>query len=102
SFPDFKTTIIARSKVRVLAFLNIVGRGMLGPEVENDTGDMDPEATAACVAEHPGLLVGTKTAHFRKPGWTAVDRAVEAGRRCGKPAMIDFSPGPERSYADLL
>jgi dihydroorotase len=102
SFEDFKTTIIEKSKVRVLAFLNIVGRGMLGGEVENKVADMEPEPTAECVARYPDLLIGTKTAHFSKPGWDAVDRAVEAGRLCGKPAMIDFSPRPERSYEDLL
>src|SRR2546428_3634206 len=102
SFEEFKTTIIDQSKVRVLAFLNIVGSGMLGPEVENNIDDMEPEPTAECVARYPELLVGTKTAHFLKPGWAAVDRAVEAGRLCGKPTMIDFRPQPERSYEDLI
>jgi dihydroorotase len=102
SFEEFRTTIMAQSKVRVLAFLNIVGSGMLGGEVENNVDDMEPEPTAECVARHPDLLIGTKTAHFAKPGWAAVDGAVEAGRLCGKPAMIDFSPRPERSYEDLL
>jgi len=102
SFEEFKTTIIDQSKVRVLAFLNIVGSGMLGPEVENNIEDMEPGPTAECVARYPELLVGTKTAHFIKPGWAAVDRAVEAGRLCGKPTMIDFRPQPERSYEDLI
>jgi dihydroorotase len=88
--------------VRVLAFLNIAGRGMLGPEVENDVEEMEPERTAGCVARCPDLLIGTKTAHFAEPGWTAVDRAVEAGQLRDKPAMIDFWPRPERSYRDLL
>ncbi len=102
TFEEFKRTIIEKSTVRVLAFLNIVGQGMLGPEVENDVDDMEPEPTAECVTRYPELLVGTKTAHFEKPGWTAVDRAVAAGRLCGKPAMIDFWPRPERPYRDLL
>ena len=102
SFEEFKTTIIDQSKVRVLGFLNIVGSGMLGPEVENNIDDMEPEPTAECVARYPELLVGTKTAHFIKPGWAAVDRAVEAGQMCGKPTMIDFRPQPERSYEDLI
>ncbi|MBI3909522.1 MAG: amidohydrolase/deacetylase family metallohydrolase [Armatimonadetes bacterium] len=102
TFKEFKATIINRSRVRVLAFLNIVGRGMLGPEVENNTEDMEPEPTARCVAQYPEWLVGTKTAHFQQPGWTAVDRTIEAGRLCGKPAMIDFAPRPERSYEELI
>jgi dihydroorotase len=102
TFEEFRSTIIADSTVRVLAFLNIVGRGMLGPAVENVIEDMEPEPTAECVARYPDLLVGTKTAHFRKPGWVAVDRTVEAGRLCGKPAMIDFWPQPERPYPELI
>jgi dihydroorotase len=102
TFEEFEQTIIRRSRVRVLAFLNIVGRGMLGGEVENNIEDMEPEPTAECVVRHPEVLIGTKTAHFTKPGWVAVDRTVEAGRLCGKPAMIDFRPQPERSYEDLL
>jgi dihydroorotase len=102
TFEEFKRTIIDPSKVRVLAFLNIVGRGMLGPEVENNVEDMEPEPTAECVSHYPELLVGTKTAHFAEPGWVAVDRTVEAGRLCGKPAMIDFWPRPERPYKELL
>ena len=35
------------------------------------------------------MIVGIKTAHFAKPGWTAIDRAVEAGRRAGVPVMVD-------------
>src|ERR1041385_4824066 len=35
SFEEFRTTIMAQSKVRVLAFLNIVGHGMRGGEIEN-------------------------------------------------------------------
>jgi predicted amidohydrolase len=102
TFEEFKRTIIERSTARVLAFLNIVGRGMLGPEVENNIEDMEPEPTAECVSRYPELLVGTKTAHFAEPGWVAVDRTVEAGRRCGKPAMIDFWPRPERPYRELV
>jgi dihydroorotase len=40
NFPDFKDRVIDRAKTRVLAFINIVGKGM-GGAVEQDTGDMD-------------------------------------------------------------
>src|SRR5437764_423727 len=53
SFEEFKRTIIDKSKVRVLAFLNIVGRGMLGPEVENNVEDVEREATAEGGAGYP-------------------------------------------------
>ena len=89
NFDEFKAKIIDRATTRVLAFINIVGRGMLGPEVENNVEDMDPAATAAKMRQYPELIVGIKTAHFSRPGWTAVERAVEAGRLSGKPVIID-------------
>src|SRR5581483_8796750 len=46
NFADFKDRVISRSKTRVLAFLNIVGRGMGGGAIEQNTQDMDAEATA--------------------------------------------------------
>src|SRR5262249_1387415 len=102
TFEEFKRTIIDHSRARVLGFLNIVGQGMVGPRAENDVSDMQPEPTAECVARYPQILVGIKNAHFSRPGWDAADAAVEAGRLCKKPMMIDFTPRPERSYEDLI
>src|SRR5437899_11285647 len=36
NFPDFKDRVIDRSKTRVLALLNLVGRGMGGGSIEQD------------------------------------------------------------------
>src|SRR5438132_7005642 len=46
NFPDFKDRVIDRAKTRVLAFLNIVGNGMGGGAIEQNTKDMDSKATA--------------------------------------------------------
>jgi len=90
TFEDFKTKIIDRCKTRVLAFLNIVGWGMTKcEEAENNVEDMDPKATASKIKEHPGVLVGVKTAHFGRPGYTAIRRAVEAGELSGTPVIVD-------------
>jgi len=89
SFDDFKKTIIDASKTRVLVFLNIVGRGMIGPEAEDDVNDMDAVKTAAKIKENPSEVVGIKVAHFGLPGWTALERAVEAGRLSKTPVMVD-------------
>jgi predicted amidohydrolase len=89
TFDDFKMRIIDKSRTRVLAFLNIVGRGMGGPKVENNVADMDPAATAAKVKQHRDIIVGIKTAHFGLSGWDAVKRAVEAGRLSDTPVMVD-------------
>jgi dihydroorotase len=89
TFDEFRRTVMAHSKTRVLALLNIVGAGMVGEPFESDTDDMDPVATAAAIVRNRDVIVGIKTAHFAKPGWTAIDRAVEAGRRANVPVMVD-------------
>jgi len=89
TFDDFRRRIIDRAQTRVLAFLNIVGGGITGSDAESDVADMDPKATAAKILEHPQILVGIKTAHFGKPGWGAIQRAVEAGRLSSTPVIVD-------------
>jgi len=102
NFEAFKSRTINQSKTRILAWLNIVGAGMYGPDVENDISQMDAAACAAMVKKYPDLIVGVKTAHFQPPTWDAVDRAVEAGKLSSKPVMVDFAPKPERPYSDLV
>ena len=40
TFDEFKETVIDRTKTRVYAFINIVGKGMVGGVAENDVTDM--------------------------------------------------------------
>lgn len=89
TFNEFRRTVIERSNTRVLALLNIVGKGMIGEPYESDTEDMDPAKTADTIVRNRNVIVGIKTAHYAKPGWTAIDRAVEAGRLANVPVMVD-------------
>ncbi|HEU0115500.1 MAG TPA: amidohydrolase/deacetylase family metallohydrolase [Thermomicrobiales bacterium] len=109
-FVEFRTEVIERAKIRVLAFVNIVGSGM-GGEWEHEAREMSPGLAAAMAAEHRDVVVGIKTAHYwaNRPfdadhqPWTAVDAAVAAGERCGLPVMVDFYPWlPERPYPELI
>jgi dihydroorotase len=103
NFEDFKDRIIDRSKTRILAMLNIVGAGMRGGKYEQNTFDMDGEATAKMAARYPGLIVGIKTAHFNGPEWTPVEQAVIAGTKANIPVMVDFGADrPTRPLYDLL
>jgi dihydroorotase len=103
NFEDFKDRIIDRSKTRVFAMLNIVGAGMRGPHYEQNTADMDGEATAAMALKYPQTIVGIKTAHFAGPEWTPVEQAVIAGTKANIPVMVDFgSDRPTRPIYDLL
>jgi dihydroorotase len=111
NFPDFKESIIDRAKVRILAFLNIAGAGMVDAESEQVVGELDSGIAASLVRAYPQVLVGIKSAHYwtsqpwdaPHPPWASVERAVEAADLCGKPVMVDFWPRPpDRSYSDLL
>ncbi len=103
NFEDFKQRVIDRAKTRVFAFLNIVGHGMGGGKVEQNTDEMSAESAAAMAQKYPDVVVGFKTAHYAAPDWTAVDRVVEAGRLANLPVMIDFGLiKPERSHEELF
>lgn len=109
-FIDFRYEVIDRARIRVLAFVNIVGSGM-GGDWEHDVREMRPALAAAMAEEHRDVVVGIKTAHYwanrpfdaEHPPWAAVDAAVAAGERAGLPVMVDFYPWlPERPYPELI
>jgi dihydroorotase len=103
NFEEFKDRIIDRSKTRILAMLNIVGAGMRGGKYEQNTSDMDGEATAKMALRYPGLIIGVKSAHFNGPEWTPNEQAVIAGTKANIPVMVDFGADrPTRPLYDLL
>ncbi len=103
NFEDFKQRVIDRAKTRVYAFVNIVGRGMGGSAIEQNTDEMSAERAAEIAKKYPDTIVGFKTAHYIAPDWTAVDRVVEAGRLANLPVMIDFGLiKPERPHEELF
>jgi dihydroorotase len=109
TFLQEKEEVIDKAKVRVLAFLNIVGNGMNGG-LEQTVDQMDVKQCAATIRKYPDVIVGVKTAHYwtdkpwdaAHPPWAAVDRAEECAQAVGLPVMFDFWPRPERSYAELI
>jgi dihydroorotase len=90
NFEDFKSRVIDRSKTRVLAFLNIVGSGMRGAAFESNLEDIQAAPAVEMALKYKGLIVGIKLAHYAGPGWTAVERAVEAGTKADIPVMVDY------------
>jgi len=84
NFDDFKERVIDQSQTRVLAFLNIVGKGMAGGDFEQDLGDMKARQAAKVALEYPDLIVGIKTAHYEGPDWAPVERSVQAGEIPGR------------------
>jgi dihydroorotase len=102
NFEDFKQRVIDRSKTRVFAFINIVGNGMSGGQIEQNTEDMDSQKTAEMAKKYPDTIVGFKTAHYAKPDWTAIDRVLEAGRLANLPVMVDYGRVlPERPHEEF-
>ncbi|MDX1983579.1 MAG: amidohydrolase/deacetylase family metallohydrolase [Bryobacteraceae bacterium] len=89
TFANFKRTIIDKVNTRVLALLNIAGGGMTGHDSEDNVEDMLPDKTAEVIRANRDVIVGIKVAHFGKPGWDALKRAVEAGRLANVPVMVD-------------
>lgn len=103
NFPDFKQRVIDRARTRVLAMLNIVGRGMGGGPIEQDLDDMDAAATAKMAKQYRETIVGVKTAHYRGPEWIPVERAVEAAAQVDIPVMVDFGLfREERPFEELV
>ncbi len=110
TFLALKQSVIDHSKIRVLAFLNIVADGMNGG-LEQDVAQMDVERCANTIKQYRDSIVGVKTAHYwtyqpyddlHSP-WAAVDRAEACGKAAGLPVMFDFYPRPpERSYDELI
>lgn len=109
TFLQEKEEVIDQAKVRVLAFLNIVGNGMNG-DLEQTVDQMDVKKCAETIRKYPDVIVGVKTAHYwtddpwdaAHPPWAAVDRAEECAQLVGMPVMFDFWPRPERTYAELI
>ena len=109
TFLQEKEEGIDHSRVRVLAFLNIVANGMNGG-LEGSLDEMDPKLCAATIKKYPDIIVGVKTAHYwtKEPWdaehvpWAAVDRAIECANLAGVPVMYDFWPRPDRTYEDLI
>jgi dihydroorotase len=74
---------------------------MIGDGAEQ--GDFNPDAVAALAAKHKDVIVGVKSAHYRKPDWDSVDEAVAAGTKANIPVMVDFGYFlTERPYYKLV
>jgi dihydroorotase len=102
NFEQMKDMVIDRSRTRVLALINIVGRGSAGGKYEQDLGDMEVKPTADMALKYKGLIVGVKSAHYAGPEWAPFERAVEAGKIANIPVMVDFGSARVRKIDELF
>jgi dihydroorotase len=101
NFEFFRTTVIDRARTRVLALINIAGFGMINDTIEQE--DFDPKEVARLAMKHKDVVVGVKSAHYQKPDWDSVERAIEAGKAAGIPIMVDFGYFlPQRPFWQLV
>ena len=103
NFPLFKEQTIDKSQTRILAFLNVIGNGMIGRFQEQDVNDMNPVMNAHMINRlYPTILVGIKSAHYWGE-FTSVDKAVESGKLANVPIMVDFGEhNPANSIESLF
>lgn len=101
TFDDFNEQVIAPATTNVFALLNIAGEGMVG-EPEQDLDGMDPELTAAKIAQRPDLIVGVKVAHYMGPGWEPLDRGIQAAEDTDVYLMVDQSPIQTRPMDEMM
>ena len=102
NFENMKDMVIDRSLTRVLAFINIVGRGSAGGKYEQDLTDMEVKPTADMARKYKGLIIGVKSAHYSGPEWAPFERAVEVGKIENIPVMVDFGSARVRKVGELF
>lgn len=89
NFEEFKTQVIDRSTTRVLAFLNIVGVGMVGSPHEQNLQDMDPYLTGLMIRKYPDIIIGTKIGHFHGDTFEPIQKALDAGKAQEVPLLVE-------------
>jgi dihydroorotase len=82
TWPGLRDLIMARSRTRLYAFLNLAGIGMLAPELTDleEAPEVQMRETIRCLAEDPERLVGIKV-RVMHPGGTGARNAIPALRK---------------------
>jgi dihydroorotase len=102
NFAGFKKLVIDRSRVRVLAFLNIVGSGMLIGDAAADPSDLQVQQTVEAARSHPESIVGIRSPHVKGTGREGVERAVRAAESMGGVALVEFLEESGVTYRELV
>jgi len=111
NFMGFRAHVIAPSRVRVLAFVNIAFPGIFGFSGRVMVGEcgipalLDPVEAAACLAEHADIAIGVKvrTGAIAGAGTDILPlvRAIETAERAGLPVMAHIDKPPPGRAAVL-
>ena len=90
SFESFKRLVVDRSRVRVLAFLNIVSGGMLEGQAAADPSDLQVDKTVETARQHLDTIVGIRSPHLRGAGLDGVERSIRAAELMGGVALVEY------------
>jgi dihydroorotase len=102
NFESFKQLVIDRSQVRLLAFLNIVGGGMLEGEAATTAAELEVERAVDISKKHPEIIVGIRSPHVRGAGADGVERSLRAAESMGGAALIEYLEKEGLDYRQLL
>jgi dihydroorotase len=102
NFESFKQLVIDRSRVQVLAFLNIVGSGMLEGEAAADPSDLDVDKAVETARRHPETIVGIRSPHLRGAGAQGVERSIRAAESMGGVALVEYLQNGGLDYRQLV
>jgi len=102
SFESFKQLVIDRSQVRVLAFLNIVGGGMLEGEAAAAPSDLQVDEAVGTARRHSGTIVGIRSPHLRGAGIDGVERSIRAAEAMGGVALVEYLETEGLDYRQLV
>lgn len=108
TFEGMREFILSRSRVRILAFLNISAIGLSYLEVGelNHLAYADPEAAARVAREHRDLILGIKVRQQREivgdAGLEPLKRAIRAAESAGGIRVMVHVTNPAAPLEELL
>jgi dihydroorotase len=104
NFLGFRSHVMERAKVRIVAYLNISFAGIFGFSNRLMVGECadlrlcDPREAVACALEHKDVIVGMKVRTGRIAGGTSgiapLELAMETADRAGLPVMAHIDEPP--------
>jgi dihydroorotase len=101
NFRSFKQLVIDRSKIQVLAFLNIVGSGMLEGQSAAEAADLDVERAIDTTRRHKDTIVGIRSPHLPGAGRDGITRTIRAAESTGGVALVEYLQKDGVDYRQL-
>ena len=100
NFEAFKTRVIDRARVRVLAFLNLAAEGIAASGLT--PRGFDPAATAAMALRYPDIVVGVRAPSGEALDWEPLDRTLRAASGAKSIVLADPGAAPAGQAGALL